>query len=134
VHVLPEELINEGVSLLGGDHRLLSPPSASLLPLARRALLPLLAARHRPPPETGRWVPIDRRQIHKSGRPSRSENEGITQDQDGFAKQGKRHFKIALGSAAEAATILDLLPGLEGAAETQQKLRRIGAMLRVLSR
>jgi len=53
---------------------------------------------------------------------------------NGFAKQGKRHFKIALGSAAEAATILDLLPGLEGAAETQQKLRRIGAILRVLSR
>ena len=53
---------------------------------------------------------------------------------NGFAKQGKRHFKIALGSAAEASAVLDLLPGLEGAGETQRKLRRVGAMLRVLSR
>jgi len=53
---------------------------------------------------------------------------------DGFAKQGKRHVRIPLGSAAEASAVLDLLPGLEGAGETPRKPRRVGAMLRVPSR
>ncbi len=49
-------------------------------------------------------------------------------------KMGKRHFRIALGSAAEAAAVLALLPQLEGTDDTLRKLRRVGAMLRALSR
>ena len=47
---------------------------------------------------------------------------------------GKRHFRIALGSAAEAAVVLALLPTLPGAQGTLEKLRRVGAMLAALSR
>ncbi len=47
---------------------------------------------------------------------------------------GKNHHQIALGSAAEACAVLDLVNTLPGAPEHQQKLRRIGAMLAKLSR
>jgi four helix bundle protein len=47
---------------------------------------------------------------------------------------GKNHHQIALGSAAEACAVLDLVSTLPGAPEHQQKLRRIGAMLAKLSR
>ncbi len=50
------------------------------------------------------------------------------------ANMGKRHFRIALGSAAEAAVVLALLPQLPGAPDTLKKLRRVGAMLRALAR
>ena len=51
------------------------------------------------------------------------------------ARQGQagvNHFRVALGSAAEACAVLDLVD-LAGAAEQQAKLRRVGAMLRRLS-
>ncbi len=38
-----------------------------------------------------------------------------------------RHFRIALGSAAEAAAVLALLPQLEGTEDTLRKLNRVGA-------
>ena len=41
---------------------------------------------------------------------------------------GCNHHDIALGSAAEACSVLDLVH-IAGAAEQQQRLRRIGAML-----
>ena len=55
---------------------------------------------------------------------------------EGLSRRGdaaKNHLRIALGSAAETCSVLDLVE-LEGAADTQDKLRRIGAMLAVLSR
>ena len=45
----------------------------------------------------------------------------------------KNHFRIALGSAAETCAVLDLVE-LPQAAARQHELRRIGAMLAVLSR
>ena len=45
----------------------------------------------------------------------------------------KNHFRIALGSAAETCAVLDLVDLPEAAAK-QHELRRIGAMLAVLSR
>ncbi|MBW2527498.1 MAG: four helix bundle protein [Deltaproteobacteria bacterium] len=47
---------------------------------------------------------------------------------------GKNHHQIALGSAAEACAVLDLVPAVPGVPDTQQKLRRIGAMLAKMSR
>jgi four helix bundle protein len=46
---------------------------------------------------------------------------------------GRNHYRIALGSAAEVCAALDLL-GSAAAAEQQAKLRRVGAMLRGLTR
>jgi len=46
---------------------------------------------------------------------------------------GRNHFRIAAGSAAESCAALDLIGSPEAAAE-QPKLRRVGAMLRGLSR
>ena len=46
---------------------------------------------------------------------------------------GRNHYRIALGSAAETCAALDILP-LDGAAEQQAKLRRVGAMLSGLAR
>ena len=43
-------------------------------------------------------------------------------------KTGRNHYRIARGSAGEALAVLDLVD-LEGAVETQQHLRRVGAML-----
>ena len=45
----------------------------------------------------------------------------------------RHHLRIALGSAAEAHAVLDLI-ALPGGVERQQELRRIGAMLARLSR
>ena len=45
----------------------------------------------------------------------------------------KNHFRIALGSAAETCAVLDLV-AIAGARERQQELRRVGAMLAVMSR
>jgi four helix bundle protein len=45
----------------------------------------------------------------------------------------RNHYRIALGSAAEACAALDILP-LQGAPANQTKLRRVGAMLARLSR
>ena len=45
---------------------------------------------------------------------------------------GRNHYRIALGSAAETCAALDLLGSAAGA-EQQQKLRRVGAMLRRLA-
>ena len=50
---------------------------------------------------------------------------------EGRAHGGKaeqNHYRIALGSAAEACAVLDVVD-LAGAHEQQQKLRRVGAML-----
>lgn len=46
---------------------------------------------------------------------------------------GRNHYRIAAGSAAEACACLDLVGTVE-AAEQQPKLRRVGAMLRGLTR
>lgn len=46
---------------------------------------------------------------------------------------GRNHYRIALGSAAETCAALDLL-GTMAASEQQAKLRRVGAMLRGLTR
>ncbi len=46
---------------------------------------------------------------------------------------GKNHFRIARGSAAETCAALDLA-SVDGAAEMQVELRRIGAMLTSLAR
>lgn len=46
---------------------------------------------------------------------------------------GRNHYRIAAGSAAEACACLDLV-GTAEAAEQQPKLRRVGAMLRGLTR
>ena len=46
---------------------------------------------------------------------------------------GRNHYRIAAGSAAEACAALDLVGSPEAAVE-QPKLRRIGAMLRGLTR
>ncbi len=43
-------------------------------------------------------------------------------------KPGRNHYRIAQGSAGEALAVLDLVD-LPAAAEQQQRLRRIGAML-----
>ena len=45
----------------------------------------------------------------------------------------RHHLRIALGSAAEAHAVLDLI-ALPGSADRQQELRRIGAMLARLIR
>ena len=47
---------------------------------------------------------------------------------------GKNHHQIALGSAAEACAVLELVSTLSGAVEQQHNLRRIGAMLAKMSR
>lgn len=41
---------------------------------------------------------------------------------------GRHHFRVALGSAAEACAALDLVR-VPGGGEQQEKLRRIGAMI-----
>lgn len=41
---------------------------------------------------------------------------------------GQNHLSIALGSVSEACTVLDLVQ-LNGGAEVQEKLRRVGIML-----
>ncbi len=46
---------------------------------------------------------------------------------------GRNHFRIAAGSAAESCAALDLIGSPEAVAE-QPKLRRVGAMLRGLTR
>ena len=43
-------------------------------------------------------------------------------------KPGRNHFRIALGSAAEALAVLDIATLADTPAQ-QQKLRRVGAML-----
>ena len=45
----------------------------------------------------------------------------------------KNHYRIAMGSAAEACAVLDIIE-LPGGTEHQEKLRRVGAMLAKLSR
>ena len=45
----------------------------------------------------------------------------------------KHHLRIALGSAAETCAVLDLV-AIPGAEERQDELRRVGAMLAVMSR
>jgi four helix bundle protein len=55
---------------------------------------------------------------------------------EGASRRGdaaKNHFEIALGSAGEVSAVLDLV-ALEGGADNQDKLRRVGAMLAVLRR
>jgi len=52
----------------------------------------------------------------------------------GKGDAGKNHHDIALGSAAECCAVLDLVHTLDGAAEQQENLRRIGAMLAKMSR
>ncbi|MSP55422.1 MAG: four helix bundle protein, partial [Myxococcales bacterium] len=47
--------------------------------------------------------------------------------------EGRAHFRIAAGSAAERCAALDLIGSPEAQAE-QPKLRRVGAMLRGLAR
>lgn len=44
---------------------------------------------------------------------------------------GRNHYRIALGSAAEACAALDLAQ-VAGAGDQQEKLRRVGALLRGL--
>ena len=44
---------------------------------------------------------------------------------------GRNHYRIALGSAAEACAALDLVH-VAGAADQQAKLRRVGALVRGL--
>jgi four helix bundle protein len=46
---------------------------------------------------------------------------------------GRNHYRIALGSAAEVCSVLDLVVLPQGE-EQQQKLRRVGAMLRQMVR
>ncbi len=46
---------------------------------------------------------------------------------------GRNHFRIAAGSAAETCAALDLIGSAE-AVQEQPKLRRVGAMLRGLTR
>jgi len=46
---------------------------------------------------------------------------------------GRNHYRIALGSAAETCSVLDLVV-LSGGEEQQQKLRRVGVMLRQMVR
>ncbi|MCB9795420.1 MAG: four helix bundle protein [Alphaproteobacteria bacterium] len=48
-------------------------------------------------------------------------------------KAGQNHYRIAAGSAAELCAALDLIDAL-AAAEMQQRLRRVGAMLHRMSR
>jgi len=53
---------------------------------------------------------------------------------EGVGRAGKdrqRHFRIAIGSAAEASAVFDLVD-LPGGAESQAELRRVAAMLRKL--
>ena len=57
-----------------------------------------------------------------------AEGGGLERGCDG----ARHHCRIALGSAAEAAAVLDLAD-LPGGADRQQELRRVGAMLRRLS-
>ena len=55
---------------------------------------------------------------------------------EGRARGGgaaKNHYRMALGSAAETCAALDLAR-VDGAADLQDKLRRIGAMLRCMAR
>jgi four helix bundle protein len=55
---------------------------------------------------------------------------------EGLARRNdaaKNHFRIALGSAAESCAVLDLVD-IRDAPDRQHELRRIGAMLAVLSR
>ena len=52
------------------------------------------------------------------------------------AAMAKKHYRIALGSAAECAAVLDLLSayGLQRLGEGRQLIGRTGAMLRKLAR
>jgi hypothetical protein len=45
----------------------------------------------------------------------------------------RNHYRIALGSAAEACAVLDLLNPV-GAEPRREELRRVGAMLAAMSR
>jgi len=62
-------------------------------------------------------------------RASRSAVLNIAEGCSRGGRAGKNHFRIALGSAAETCAALDLT-GIPGKAEQQDKLRRMGAMLR----
>jgi four helix bundle protein len=52
----------------------------------------------------------------------------------GKTDAGKNHHDIAHGSASECCAILDIVSTVDGAADQQQKLRRIGAMLAKMRR
>ncbi len=84
--------------------------------------------------EVARWfptvaVPRGRASLREQG--CRAADSVVLNIAEGRARgggAGKNHFRIALGSAAEMCAVLDLVQSRD-AAEYQQKLRRIGAML-----
>ena len=89
--------------------------------------------------EVARWfptvaVPRGRASLREQG--CRAADSVVLNIAEGRARgggAGKNHFRIALGSAAEVCAVLDLVQSRD-AAEYQQKLRRIGAMLARMSR
>ena len=66
-------------------------------------------------------------------RASRSVVLNIAEGRARGGNAGRNHYRIALGSAAETCAAMDLAE-LDGGAEQQDKLRRVGAMLARLTR
>jgi len=88
--------------------------------------------------EVALWVhrarfPADTRDLRDQAlRPSRSVPLNIAEGSARAGAAGRNHYRIVMGSAAETCAALDLV-GIGGAAEQQEKLRRVGAMLRKLA-
>ena len=88
--------------------------------------------------DVARWVhkerfPADARDLRDQAlRSSRSVALNIAEGAARGGASGRNHYRIALGSAAETCAALDLV-GINGAPEQQEKLRRVGAMLRKLA-
>ncbi len=88
--------------------------------------------------EVGGWVhkarfPAETKDLRDQAlRSSRSVVLNIAEGAARGGAAGRNHFRIALGSAAETCAALDLV-GIDGVREQQDKLRRVGAMLRKLA-
>ena len=88
--------------------------------------------------EVALWVhkarfPADAKDLRDQAlRSSRSVPLNIAEGSARGGAAGRNHYRIALGSAAETCAALDLI-GIAGIPEQQEKLRRVGAMLRKLA-
>lgn len=89
--------------------------------------------------EVARWIssvkfPTGTADLRDHGmRAARSVVLNIAEGRSRGGDAGRNHYRIALGSAAETCSVLDLVVLPEGE-EQQQKLRRVGVMLRQMVR
>ena len=89
--------------------------------------------------EVSRWIssvkfPAGTSDLRDHGvRAARSMVLNIAEGRSRSGDAGRNHYRIALGSAAETSSVLDLVVLAEGEAQ-QHKLRRVGVMLRQMIR